>query len=69
MKSLKSKFGKFAISQTEAKKINGGTPPQPEERWECWSASGRVYYLGSASVHVMVGLVGSGMLNGCSSMS
>ena len=25
MKSLKKKFGKFAISQTKAQKVNGGT--------------------------------------------
>lgn len=33
MKSLKAKFGKFAISQTEAKKVQGGTPPKPNIWW------------------------------------
>ncbi|WP_338790311.1 hypothetical protein V9L05_03445 [Bernardetia sp. Wsw4-3y2] len=29
MKSLKKKFGKFAISQEKANKVNGGEPPYP----------------------------------------
>lgn len=45
MKSLKKKFGKFAISQEKAIKVTGGEPiypcmnkyfPNPNDPYECW---------------------------------
>ena len=41
MNSLKSKFGKFAISQTEAKKVNGGNPI--ENLWFIADCGGSLY--------------------------
>lgn len=66
MNSLKKKFGKFAISQTKATNINGGTPPKPN----LWlhADCGGVLYTGANIFYLTAAIVGDGA-SGCTLLS
>ena len=72
MKSLKSRFGKFAVSSEEMAKVKGGNgdgPQEPEEVFQCFGTDsrypGQVFQIGSPTRNPVAVCSGDSRCIGC----
>lgn len=67
MKSLKKKFGKFAVSTEKMAKVNGGIDDDDtiQITVQCWDKQGKPYG-GPVLLHIAEVMAQNGFVDGCS---